>query len=191
MQEKRRKRPRRITPQYLERAALHHLERYATSSENLRRVLTRKVWKAARLAEEGSAVDEEEAAAWIEAVVEKLQRAGALNDRAYAEGRVVSLRRQGESARGIAMKLGAKGVPRETVEAALELDEPENDDVAAAVAYARRRRLGPWRKPDEREERHDRDMAALARKGYRLELCRRVIEAQDVFAAEELARGED
>ncbi|MDA1071978.1 MAG: RecX family transcriptional regulator, partial [Proteobacteria bacterium] len=145
----------------------------------------------ARLAEEGSAVDEEEAAAWIEAVVEKLQRAGALNDRAYAEGRVVSLRRQGESARGIAMKLGAKGVPRETVEAALELDEPENDDAAAAVAYARRRRLGPWRKPDEREERHDRDMAALARKGYRLELCRRVIEAQDVFAAEELARGED
>ena len=191
MQEKRRKRPRRITPQYLERAALHHLERYATSSENLRRVLTRKVWKAARLAEEGSAVDEEEAAAWIEAVVEKLQRAGALNDRAYAEGRVVSLRRQGESARGIAMKLGAKGVPRETVEAALELDEPENDDVAAAVAYARRRRLGPWRKPDEREERHDRDMAALARKGYRLDLCRRVIEAQDAFAAEELARGED
>lgn len=191
MQEKRRKRPRRITPQYLERAALHHLERYATSSENLRRVLTRKVWKAARLAEEGSAVDEEAAAAWIEAVVEKLQRAGALNDRAYAEGRVVSLRRQGESARGIAMKLGAKGVPRETVEAALELDEPENDDAAAAVAYARRRRLGPWRRPDEREERHDRDMAALARKGYRLELCRRVIEAQDVFAAEELARGED
>ncbi|MDA1072555.1 MAG: RecX family transcriptional regulator, partial [Proteobacteria bacterium] len=98
MQEKRRKRPRRITPQYLERAALHHLERYATSSENLRRVLTRKVWKAARLAEEGSAVDEEAAAAWIEAVVEKLQRAGALDDRAYAEGRVVSLRRQGESA---------------------------------------------------------------------------------------------
>ena len=134
---------------------------------------------------------EEEAAAWIEAVVEKLQRAGALNDRAYAEGRVVSLRRQGESARGIAMKLGAKGVPREAVEAALELDEPENDDVAAAVAYARRRRLGPWRKPDEREERHDRDMAALARKGYRLDLCRRVIEAQDAFAAEELARGED
>ena len=191
MQEKRRKRPRRITPQYLERAALHHLERYATSSENLRRVLTRKVWKAARLAEEGSAVDEEEAAAWIEAVVGKLQRAGALDDRAYAEGRVASLRRQGESARGIAMKLSAKGVPRETVEAALELDEPENDDVAAAVAYARRRRLGPWRKPDEREERHDRDMAALARKGYRLELCRRVIEAPDTFAAEELARGED
>lgn len=191
MQEQRRKRPRRITPQYLERAALHHLERYATSSENLRRVLARKVWKAARMAEEEGAVDEEQAAAWIEEVVARLQRAGALNDRAYAEGRVVSLRRQGESARGIAMKLSAKGVPRETVEAALDLDEPENDDVAAAVAYARRRRLGPWRKAEEREERHDRDMAALARKGYGLELCRRVIEAEDIEAAEDIARGED
>jgi regulatory protein len=191
MQEKRRKRPRRITPQYLERAALHHLERYATSSENLRRVLARKVWKAARLSEEEGAVDEEQAAAWIEEVVARLQRAGALNDRAYAEGRVVSLRRQGESTRGIAMKLSAKGVPRETVEAALDLDEPENDDVAAAVAYARRRRLGPWRKAEEREERHDRDMAALARKGYGLELCRKVIEAPDIEAAEDIARGED
>ena len=191
MQEKRRKRPRRITPEYLERAALHHLERYASSSENLRRVLTRRVWKAARLAEDGNAVEEEQAAAWIETVVEKLQRGGLLDDRAYAEGRVVALRRQGESARGIAMKLGAKGVPRDTVDAALELDEPENDDVAAAVAYARRRRLGPWRKPEEREERRDRDMAALARKGYRLELCRRVIEAHDIAAAEDIARGED
>jgi len=191
MHEKRPRRARRITQQYLERAALYHLERYASSSENLRRVLTRKVWKAARLAEDENTVDEEQAAAWIEAVIEKLQRAGALNDRAYAEGRVVSLRRQGESTRGIAMKLGAKGVPRETVEAALELDEPENDDVAAAVAYARRRRLGPWRKPDEREDRHDRDMAALARKGYRLDLCRRVIEAEDIAAAEDIARGED
>jgi regulatory protein len=191
MQEKRRKRPRRITPEYLERAALHHLERYASSSENLRRVLTRRVWKAARLAEDGHAVDEEQAAAWIEAVVEKLQRSGLLDDRAYAEGRVVALRRQGESARGIAMKLGAKGVPRDTVDAALELDEPENDDVAAAVAYARRRRLGPWRKPDERDERRDRDLAALARKGYRLELCRRVIEAHDIAAAEDIARGEE
>lgn len=191
MQEKRRKRPRRITPEYLERAALHHLERYASSSENLRRVLARRVWKAARLAEDDNAVDEQQAAAWIDAVVEKLQRSGLLDDRAYAQGRVVSLRRQGESARGIAMKLGAKGVPRETIETALELDEPENDDVAAAVAYARRRRLGPWRKSDEREERRDRDMAALARKGYRLELCRRVIEACDIAAAEDIARGEE
>jgi regulatory protein len=191
MQEKRRKRPRRITQDYLERAALHHLERYASSSENLRRVLSRKVWKAARLSDEEHAVDEAAAAEWIEAVVAKLQRAGLLDDRAYAEGRVVSLRRQGESARGIAMKLSAKGVSRETVEVALDLDEPENDDVAAAVAYARRRRLGPWRKPDEREERRDRDMAALARKGYALDLCRRVIEAHDIAAAEDLVLGED
>ena len=184
MPEKRQKRPRRITPDYLERAALHYLERYASSSENLRRVLGRKVWKAAR---EGGEVDEDQAAGWIDVLVEKLRRAGLLDDRAYAETRTVALRRQGESTRGIRLKLGAKGVERDAVEAALEADEPGNDDVSAAVAYARRRRLGPWRTAAEREARRDRDMAALARKGFSFDICRAVIDAADDRAAEVLA----
>ncbi|MCG8547040.1 MAG: RecX family transcriptional regulator, partial [Alphaproteobacteria bacterium] len=40
---RRRKRPRKVTPASLERAALHYLQRFATSSENFRRVLTRRV----------------------------------------------------------------------------------------------------------------------------------------------------
>lgn len=184
MREKRQKRPRRITPDYLERAALHYLERYASSSENLRRVLGRKVWKAAR---EGGEVDEDQAAGWIDALLDKLRRAGLLDDRAYAESRTVTLRRQGESIRGIRLKLAAKGVKRDAVEAALDADEPGNDDVSAAVVYARRRRLGPWRAAAEREARRERDMAALARKGFPLAICRAVIDAADDTAAEALA----
>src|SRR3546814_7265925 len=44
--------------------------------------------------------------------------------------------------------------------------EPE---LAAAIAYARRRRLGPFRTPDARADRRDKDLAALARAGFRSE----------------------
>jgi len=179
-----RKRPRRITPEYLERAALHYLERHASSAENLRRVLGRRLWKATR---DGGEVDEAAAAGWIDALVVRLQRAGLLDDRTYAEGRVASLRRSGDSARGIRLKLGAKGVDRDTVETVLAADEPGNDDRAAAVAYARRRHLGPWRAPEEREARRERDMAALARRGFAPALCRAVIDAEDEAAAEALS----
>jgi regulatory protein len=42
-----RRKPRKITPDSLGRIALHYLERYATSSENLRRVLIRRVRRSA------------------------------------------------------------------------------------------------------------------------------------------------
>jgi regulatory protein len=172
---RRRRKPRQITPDYLEKAALFYLERYASSSKNLKAVLRRKVWRAARETE----VDQDAADGWIDAVVAKLQHAGLLDDRAYAEMRVLSLRRQGESARAIRMKLAAKGVDAETIARALDQADDENDDLAAAIAYARRRRLGPFRAAAQRDERHDKDMAALARKGFRLEICRKVIDARD------------
>ena len=53
--EKPRKPPRQVTPAYLQRAALAYLERYASSAENLRRVLKRKVDKRCRLRGEESA----------------------------------------------------------------------------------------------------------------------------------------
>jgi len=178
-----RRRPRQITEDYLEKAALHYLGRFASSSGNLRQVLTRRVRKAARETE----VDETQAAAWIETLVAKLQRAGVIDDRAYAEGRVVALRRGGDSARAIRMKLAAKGVARDVADGALAIDEPGNDELAAAVAYARRRRLGPFRPAGERRERRERDLAALARKGFAPDLCRRVVDAADEDALEELA----
>ena len=44
-----RKPPRKVTAAYLQRAAMSYLERYASSAENLRRVLRRKVDKRCRL----------------------------------------------------------------------------------------------------------------------------------------------
>jgi regulatory protein len=172
---RRRRRPRQITPEYLEKAALFYLERYASSSANLKAVLMRKVWRAERESE----VDREAAEGWIEAVVAKFESAGLLDDRAYAEMRVMSLRRQGESARSIRQKLAAKGVDGDTIDCALDQDEDENDDLVAAIAYARRRRLGPFHTGGERAARREKDLAALARKGFGLDTCRAVIDAHD------------
>ena len=50
--------------------------------------------------------------------------------------------------------------------------------MGAAARYARRRRLGPFRAAPEREERRQRDLAALARAGFAYDVARRVIEAE-------------
>lgn len=146
-----------VTPAYLDRAAVAYLERYASTSANLRRVLVRKATKRASVAPDA------EVLAAIDETVARAVRSGLVDDRAYAESKLRSLLRKGASAGVARSKLAAKGVGRETIAAAL--DEAAPDEFAQARRYAERRRLGPFRSvPD--PERRERDMAVLARAGF-------------------------
>jgi regulatory protein len=168
---KRRALPRAVTPAYLERAALAYVARFASSAENLRRVLRRKVERRCR------ARDEEAGPflALVDEVVARTVRGGFVDDRRYAEARAATLRRRGGSARAIAAKLAGKGLARDTV--AEVLAGGEDEELAAAHALARRRRLGPYRTAG-RAEFREKDLAALARAGFAFAVARQVIDTQ-------------
>jgi regulatory protein len=173
--------PKPISPTWLERAALHYLERYSASTEMLRRTLARRVDKRARLRGEDPAAFAE----MIAATVARAVSAGLVDDARFADTRLATLRRRGTSARGVSAKLAAKGVPRDVVEAALEAErEAMPDGEAAAIedqaarAYAKRRRLGPYRRPDLRAAHRDRDLAALARAGFAYDRARRIVDME-------------
>jgi regulatory protein len=163
--------PRQVTPDYLQRATLAYLERFASSAENLRRVLLRKVEKRCRLRGEDPAEFRDQ----IDEVVARCVRGGLVDDTRYAQARVATLRRRGGSARAIGARLAAKGVDHATVAAAL--DAEDGDEHAAAHALARRRRLGPYRK-GERAPYRERDLAALARAGFAFDVARAVIDGE-------------
>jgi regulatory protein len=170
--------PRKATPAYLEKAALHYLERYASSEANLRQVLLRKVERSAR----AHGTDREAGSEAVEALLARLRDAGYLDDAAYARGRAVGLHRAGHSVRAIQARLRQKGVDPDTAAQALEQleDEAEAPELAAALRYARKRRLGPYRAEAERDVKAERDLAALARKGFSLDLARRVVLCEDL-----------
>ncbi|MBB6252656.1 regulatory protein RecX [Nitrospirillum iridis] len=174
-----RREPKRVSAAYLERAALHYLERFAASTAALRRVLMRKVEMSAT----AHGTDRAQGAEWVEALIDRYQQSGLLNDRVYAEGKVASLHRRGGSTRTIRQKLAAKGVDAEVVTAALdelaqEGAEEGATDLRAAHAYARRRRLGPFRPEMERAAKRDKDLATLARAGFDFDTAARVVDAE-------------
>lgn len=176
------KSPRRIGADYLERAALHYLERYASSAANLRRVLMRKVERSARYHGD----DPAEGTALVEDLVARYVRAGLLDDRAYAEAKTRSLHRRGDAARAIRGKLLARGVGQNDIDAALAAareeagaSDPEAFDLQAAIKLSRRRRLGPWREAGRRAGFRERDMAVLGRAGFAYDIARRIVEAED------------
>lgn len=152
------------------RAAVHYVERYATSTENLRKVLRRKVARRAAAAGEAPAPHEP----LVEATVARLVELGLVDDQAYAQARLSSLRRKGASRVMTTARLIEKGLPREIVEATLQSDETE--EAEAAAAYVRRRRFGPHRSPG-RGDRREREIAAMVRAGFPLGVAVGAIDA--------------
>ena len=164
----RKRKPRKVTAKSLERAALFYLERFATSAENLRRVLMRRVERSVHF----HGTDREAGAGLVDGLVARYLASGLLDDRAYAEGRVRTMRRRGSSARLIRLKLRQKGVADDVVAGALadHAEDGTDPEAAAAAALARR-------PPAERQEKREKDLAALARAGFSYDMARRVIEA--------------
>lgn len=181
--------PRKATARYLRNAALHYLERYASSAAHLRRILLAKVERSAR----AHGTDAQAGAAEVDALIRQFEDAGLLDDARYAAAKARSLHRRGASARAIRGALTAKGVAADLIERALHRlrDEAEAPELAAALAFVRRRRLGPYRDEASRAEARERDLAALGRQGFGYELARRVVDAPDVEELEQEAGAGD
>ena len=199
MDEKRRKRispangprqkraPRKIDARYLENAALYYLQRYASSSQNLKTVLSRKIMRSCT----HHGQDPQDFLPLLDPLIARYQQSGLLDDTVYAQGRVASLRRQGLSRQAITQKLAQKGLSAAEVTAALrqvdataadiagdDIDDAAARELAAARTLAKRKRLGRWRRnpPAERKD-ANKEMAALARAGFSYDIARRALEA--------------
>jgi regulatory protein len=178
-----------VTAEILEGAAARYLERYASSRENLRRVLLRRVARAAW----GDAAASEAGKVLVAALIARYVAAGLLDDGRYAEAKAAGLARSGASRFQIRGKLMQKGVARDDVDqavAALE-ERGEVSEAEAARAMIRRKRLGPYRPAAARAAFRHKDVAALARAGFAIELAQRLLGAPTVEALEQMVRGED
>jgi len=177
----------------LREAALAHLARFAATEAGLRRVLERRVARWARAAEaEGQpreAITHATAAltAEIASIAQSLVVAGAVNDTAFAESRARRLARSGHSRRAIAAHLAAKGIESDTAAAALP--EGEEAELLAAIAFCRRRRIGPFARVAPDAPARTKALAALARGGFAQGLARRALAMEPDQAEEMLLAG--
>ncbi len=170
----------------MERIATHYLARYAGTSASLRRVLLKRVRRSAQEHD----TDPEVGKAQIETLIERFEASGLLNDGAFALSRARSLHRRGISRRAIRARLRQKGVGEAEVSAALlalaeEAGDAESAELAAAEALARRRRLGPYRRPDAPElsgpehwARRKKELGVLARAGFNYGIAKQIIDRE-------------
>lgn len=183
----RKKLPPKITEHYLQWVVDEYLKKFFTTKAHLRRLLMQRVKRSAEAHGEGL----EEGTQILDALLDRLEAVGVLNDGAYTASKVRSLSARGGSARGITAKLAAKGIRAEDVKVGLEQlkERVENPELEAAIVLAKRKRLGPFGKPEGRTERRQKELAAMGRAGFSFDLARKIIQAEDEDALEELRAG--
>lgn len=163
------------------RSALQYLGKYASSSTNLHQVITRRAKR------KFDDLETEQVTALADHAVNFCTDNGFLNDTSYAEMKASSGRRKGHSSRKIAATLSQKGVDREVISQTLS----DTDDFEAAVRYASRKRMGPFRTRPKDEKTDRREAASFARQGYSSEISYRVLNLRREDAEEALAPSSD
>ncbi|HYP75981.1 MAG TPA: RecX family transcriptional regulator [Polyangiaceae bacterium] len=164
-------RPPNVTRAGIEAAALRYLERFDCSVARLRKVLRERVAKAAR----AGVAEASAAPAIVEELLLRYQASGLIDDQRFAKNFAARQRDRGMSGRMIEQKLRARGIDAEVVQQLLPRGESASVELEAARAFARRRRLGPHRKPDVREAYRRKDLMALARAGFNYDTASRVV----------------
>jgi regulatory protein len=150
-------------------AALHYLQRYSSSTENLRRVLQRKIKRRQMRFNDVPP----EAAQWVDHAVERCLKNNLVNDITYAQSRVQSLRRQGRSRHFILQALALKGVDKKTVLSFMQDEDggEEEAELAAAKRFVAKKRLGQSPVYEDRQK----DLAKILRAGFSMDVARRAL----------------
>jgi regulatory protein len=144
----------------LDEAALRYLNRFDATAKKLSDHLARVARKRGEL---------EAARPLIEALIQRYQRSGLIDDRRFARRRAEALQARGASRRLVSLKLVHSGVARDIVDEVLgerRVDTALTSELEAAAAYVKRKRLGRFRSGEVQPDMRRKDLARLARQGF-------------------------
>lgn len=167
--------PRKITKQRLKNIALYYLQRFESSTTNLKSVLMRRVNDYAYHTPD---FNKSEAIEWIDEIVAQFENVGYVNDERYAEMKIKDYIAAGKSARYIKGKLQLKGINESMVEGFLE--EQEYDPYELALKFAKKKRIGQFR-PDEesRRENRQKDLMKIVAAGFGYDIAQKICQTED------------
>ncbi|MGU3390257.1 regulatory protein RecX [Sphingomonas sp. M1A8_2b] len=166
--------PKPLDSTALEHLALRYVERFATTRGRLTDYLNRKIRERGWAGETGGGADNGAAADPV-ALAQRMADLGYVDDRAFAEQRAAAMQQRGLGARRVAGAFREAGIDDGDAESVA----PAIADraVESALAFARRKRIGPYGSGDSDRKQHEKQLAAMLRAGHRFDLARRIVAA--------------
>lgn len=193
-----RREPEPLDAARLNTLALGYVARFATSAGRLEAYLLRKLrgppgagWQRTTDADDeapGAVEAPPDLRGEVTALVARFVAAGYVDDQAFARARSGGLQRRGYGRRHISQALGQAGIAAEVVAEALPGEQAARQ---AALALARKRRLGPFGASALERAAREKQIGVLLRAGHPLDSARKLVNAPSIAAAEAWAVEED
>ena len=159
--------PKALDLQSLNGLALAYLGKYATTRHKLRTYLGRKVTERGWDGEGPPPLD---------MIVERCAELGYVDDAGFAEARGAALVRRGYGEQRVAAALRGAGIDSETAAPVREMAQENALD--AALAFARRKRIGPYASESIDLDQRRRHFGQMLRAGHSPDIARRVAFAE-------------
>ncbi len=161
--------PKPLDAAALEQMALRYVERFATTRGRLTDYLMRKIrergWDGGIGATPADPND----------LAQRMADLGYVDDRAFAEQRAAAMQQRGLGARRVAGAFREAGIDEGDAESVA----PAIADraVESALAYARRKRIGPYGNGEGDRKAQEKQLAGMLRAGHRFDLARKIVAA--------------
>ena len=175
----------------LRNSALSYLARYEVSEFQFKSTMKRK------LSYFENNLNESEKDKLINQIKSEMVLSRFIDDDRYAETKIRTIRRQGGSKRLIFAKLNEKGISKDVIQSALNIvdDNHENAEIIAAVNFIKKKNIGVFYKNKKIGNEidsytlKDKWYGALARRGFSLEIVKKVLDIEDISNAHLILEG--
>lgn len=175
----------------LRNSAMAYLARYEVSEFQFKNTMKRK------LSYFENNLNELEKDKLINQIKSEMVLSCFIDDNRYAETKIRSIRRQGGSKRLIFAKLNEKGISKEVIQSALNIvdEDYENPEIIAAVNFIKKKKIGVFYKNKKINDEidnytlKDKWYGALARRGFSLEIVKKVLDIEDINNADLILEG--
>ncbi|WP_068081731.1 regulatory protein RecX [Polycladidibacter stylochi] len=155
---------------YLIKAAYAYLGRYASSKNNLKRVLERKLKRICQKKE----IDPQDYLHLVDQVAIQCEQHGLLDDLVYTQSKIRVGLARGKSQRAIKSSLLQKGVEPTILQKGF--DTSQYDELKAANYYAKRRGFGNWREGGD-SNKVEKQLQAMVRAGFPYKISQLILKA--------------
>ena len=175
----------------LRNSAMSYLARYEVSEFQFKNTMKRK------LSYFENNLNESEKDKLINQIKSEMVLSRFIDDNRFAETKVRTIRRQGGSKRLILAKLNEKGISKDVIECALNIvdENHENAEIIAEINFKKKKKIGVFyinKQIDDGIDSYtlkDKWYGALARRGFSLEIVKKVLDIEDINNAHLILEG--
>ncbi len=168
----------------LRKSAISYLARYEVSVQQFESTMKRKLSNLKTCSNDLDKIK------IISNLKDEMILAKFIDDKRFAETKIRSIRRQGGSERFIYAKLNEKGISNDIIKCAIIIvDEGhENAEMIAAINFIKKKNIGIYYKKDLENRIEDFELknkwfGALSRRGFSLDIIKKVFEIKDIEKA--------